>query len=112
MALELFARYEPSRMIEVETTYRTLERQLPVLLQLREEDPMLAEEWLLTESRYFAAALAIYREEGRSAVKRALKLRSKSEGPLSEEAVLKLFPSLRSIRVDETKPEAAVESPE
>ena len=110
VALGLFARYEPSRMIEIEMTYRTLGRQLAVLSQLREGEPMPVEDWLLTESRYFAAALAIFREEGRSAVKRALKLRSKSEGPLSEEEVLKLFPSLRSIRFDETEPQAAVES--
>ncbi len=110
VALELFARYEPSRMIEIEMTYRTLGRQLSALSQLREGEPMPVEDWLLTETRYFAAALAIFREEGRSAVKRALKLRSKSEGPLSEDAVLKLFPSLRSIRFDETEPQAAVES--
>lgn len=110
VALDLFARYEPSRMLEVETTYRSLGRQIPLLLQLREGVPMPVEEFLLRESRYFEAALKVHHEQGRSAVRQALKLRSKSEGPLAEEAVLKMFPSLQTMQLVQVDPRAAVES--
>lgn len=108
VALELFARYEPSRMLEIETMYRHLGRQIPVLLQLREEAQMPIEQWLLAESRYFAAALRVHSSQGRKAVRQGLKLRKEGEGPLSEEAVLQMFPSLRETGLSQVDPQAAV----
>ena len=112
VALELFARHEPSRMPEIETMYRRLGEQIPVLLQLREGAEMPIEQWLLAESRYFAAALRVYRSQGRKALRRALKLRKEGEGPLAEEAVLQMFPSLRETGPGQVDPRAAIESVE
>lgn len=111
-ALELFARHEPTRMPEIETMYRRLGTQIPVLLELSEGAQMPIERWLLAESGYFAAALRVHRSQGRRALRRALKLREEGEGPLSEEAVLQLFPSLLEIGMGQLDPQAAIESVE
>ncbi|MDX1383546.1 MAG: hypothetical protein R3190_07885 [Thermoanaerobaculia bacterium] len=94
--LTLFDRYEPSRMVQVETVFLRLRRQIPLLLELGAGQPMPTERFLLREAHFFEGAAQIYRQGGPKALTRLNKQAKKLGGPLTREALVAEYPSVQA----------------
>lgn len=93
-ATTLFRRREPSRMLEIETVFRRLRGQIPLLLEVGADRRMTAERWLLREAHLYEGATAMISGGGENALKRLMKKMQKSSLPLTRERLLELHPEL------------------
>jgi len=92
VALTLFDRYESRRMPEIETLWRRLDGQLPVILRLMTGDTN-SEEWLRDDAAAFLAALAAFRADD-DALRKALKARKRKGLPLGGADLRRVLPEI------------------